>query len=157
LFRVGVGYDIHRLSAGRKLMIGGVEIPHNKGSVGHSDGDVLIHAIIDALLGACSLGDIGTHFPDGDPQYKDMSSLELLRRTLVKVGERGSIGSIDSTVVVEEPRLAGHIKRMREKIAEAVGLAPDRVSIKAKTAEGLDAVGKGEAIKAYAIALIHLP
>jgi 2-C-methyl-D-erythritol 2,4-cyclodiphosphate synthase len=157
LFRVGVGYDIHRLSAGRKLMIGGVEIPHNKGSVGHSDGDVLIHAIIDALLGACSLGDIGTHFPDGDPQYKDISSLELLRRTLVKVGERGSIGSIDSTVVVEEPRLAGHIKRMREKIAEAVGLAPDSVSIKAKTAEGLDAVGKGEAIKAYAIALIHLP
>jgi 2-C-methyl-D-erythritol 2,4-cyclodiphosphate synthase len=156
LLRIGTGYDIHRLADGRKLMLGGVEVPHTRGPVGHSDGDVLIHAIIDAVLGACALGDIGTHFPDDDPAYKDMSSITLLERAIGKVRERGRVENIDSTVVADEPKLAGHIPCMRRTIAEAIGVVPERVSVKAKTAEGLGPVGKGEAIEAYAVALIHL-
>ena len=156
MLRVGMGYDVHRLSEGRKLTLGGVEIPNPKGPVGHSDGDVLIHAIIDAILGACSLGDIGTHFPDDDPRYKDIPSTELLKRALHRVGERGRIEHIDSTVITEEPRLAEHIKRMRDAISGVLDIARDRVSIKAKTAEQLGPVGKGEAIEAYAVALVDL-
>lgn len=156
MLRVGMGYDVHRLAEGRKFTLGGVEIPYPKGPVGHSDGDVLIHAIIDALLGACSLGDIGSQFPDDDPRYKDVSSTELLRAVLAKVGKRGRVEHIDSTVVAEQPKLAGHIMRMRETIAGAVGKGPESVSIKAKTAEGLGPVGEGEAIEAYAVALVDL-
>jgi 2-C-methyl-D-erythritol 2,4-cyclodiphosphate synthase len=156
LLRVGMGYDVHRLAEGRKLMLGGVEIPYAKGSLGHSDGDVLIHALIDAMLGACALGDIGSHFPDDDPQYKDASGRDLLRRVAAKVGERGRVLNLDTTVVTEQPRLARHIVRMREMIAGVLNLDPEMVSIKAKTAEGLGAVGKGEAIAAYAVALIEL-
>jgi len=156
LSRVGMGYDVHRLAEGRKLMLGGIEIPCPKGSLGHSDGDVLIHAIIDAMLGACALGDIGSHFPDDDPQYKDISGVELLRRVAAKIGGRGRVVHLDSTVVAEQPKLAEHIARMRETIAGVLHLDTDRVSIKAKTAEGLGPVGKGEAIEAYAVALIDL-
>ena len=156
MLRVGMGYDIHRLGSGPKLMLGGVEIPYPKGPLGHSDGDVLIHAIIDAMLGACTLGDIGSHFPDDAPQYKDASGQELLRRVAAKVGERGRVVHLDTTVIAEQPKLAMHIVRMRETIADVLSLDIDRVSIKAKTAEGLGPVGKGEAIEAYAVALIDL-
>lgn len=156
MLRVGMGYDVHRLGPGRKLMIGGVEIPYPNGSLGHSDGDVLIHAVIDAMLGACALGDIGTHFPDDAPQYKDASGRELLKRIAAKVGERGRVVHLDTTVIAEQPKLAMHIVRMRETIAGVLNLDTDRVSIKAKTAEGLGPVGRGEAIEAYAVALVDL-
>ena len=156
MLRVGTGYDLHRLVEGRKLMLGGVEIPHPKGPLGHSDGDVLIHALIDAVLGACALGDIGSHFPDDDPQYKDASGRDLLRRAAAKVGEKGRIVNLDTTVVIEEPKLAGHIVRMRETIADVLEIEPEAVSVKAKTAEGLGPVGRGEAIEAYAVALVDL-
>ena len=156
MLRVGTGYDLHRLVEGRSLMLGGAEIPHPKGPLGHSDGDVLIHAIIDALLGACALGDIGSHFPDDDPQYKDASGRDLLRRTAKKVGEKGRIVNLDTTVVAEQPKLTGHILRMRETIAAVLGIEPEVVSVKAKTAEGLGPVGRGEAIEAYAVALVDL-
>ena len=133
MLRVGTGYDLHRLVEGRKLMLGGVEIPHPKGPLGHSDGDVLIHALIDAVLGACALGDIGSHFPDDDPQYKDASGRDLLRRAAAKVGEKGRIVNLDTTVVIEEPKLAGHIVRMRETIADVLEIEPEAVSVKAKT------------------------
>jgi 2-C-methyl-D-erythritol 2,4-cyclodiphosphate synthase len=151
-----MGHDVHRLCPGRKLMLGGVEIPHPKGPLGHSDGDVLIHAVIDAMLGACSLGDIGTHFPDDDPQYEGASGRDLLRRAAVMVSGMGRIVHIDSTVIAEQPRLADYIMRMREAIAGVLSLDVDRVSIKAKTAEGLGPVGKGEAIEAYAVATVDL-
>ncbi len=156
MLRVGMGYDVHRLGSGRKLMLGGVEIPYRKGPLGHSDGDILIHAIIDAMLGACTLGDIGSHFPDDDPQYKDASGRDLLRSVAAKVSERGRVVHLDTTVIAEQPKLAMHIVRMRETIAGVLSLDIDRVSIKAKTAEGLGPVGKGEAIEAYAVALIDL-
>jgi 2-C-methyl-D-erythritol 2,4-cyclodiphosphate synthase len=156
LLKVGMGYDIHRLSPGRKLMLGGIAIPHPSGPVGHSDGDVLIHAIIDAILGACSLGDIGTHFPDDAPQYRDIASVELLRRTLEMASAVDAVEHVDATVVAEQPRLAGHIRRMRETIAAAIGIGSEHISIKAKTAEGLGPVGEGVAIEAYAVALVRL-
>jgi 2-C-methyl-D-erythritol 2,4-cyclodiphosphate synthase len=151
-----MGYDIHRLADGRKLMLGGVEIPYTKGALGHSDGDVVIHAVIDAMLGACSLGDIGSHFPDDDPRYEDISSMELLKRALVRVSEKGRVEHIDSTVIAEQPKLAEHIARMREALAGVIGTDPESVSIKAKTAEGLGPVGAGEAIEAYAVVLVAL-
>lgn len=156
MLRVGMGHDVHRLTAGHRLVVGGVEIPHTKGAISHSDGDVLVHAIIDALLGACSLGDIGTHFPDDDPQYKDISSMELLKRVLDTIAGTATVENIDSTVIAEEPTLAGYIGMMRGSIAGVVGVSEDRVSIKAKTAEGLGPAGKGEAIEAYAVALVRL-
>ena len=156
MLRVGMGYDLHRLAEGRKLMLGGVEIPYPKGSLGHSDGDVLIHALIDAMLGACALGDIGSHFPDDDPRYKDASGRVLLRRIGSIVAEKGRIINLDATVVAEQPRLAGHIVRMREAIADVLNIEPEKVSVKAKTAEGLGPVGKGEAVEAYAVALVDI-
>jgi 2-C-methyl-D-erythritol 2,4-cyclodiphosphate synthase len=156
LLRAGMGYDVHRLGPGRRLMLGGVEIPHPKGAVGHSDGDVLIHAVIDAMLGACALGDIGVHFPDDDPQYEGASGRDLLQRTAAKVGRLGRVVNIDSTVVAERPKLTMHIPGMRAIIAGVLSLDAERVSIKAKTAEGLGAVGRGEAIEAYAVALVDL-
>lgn len=156
MLKVGTGYDIHRLEQGRKLMIGGIEIPHDKGPVGHSDGDVLIHAIIDAILGACSLGDIGYYFPDDDPQYKDAASRELLERLQTKISKMGRIEHIDTTVVIEKPKLAPHIEPMRQTIAAVLKIPVDKISIKAKTAEGLGPVGEESAVEAHAVALVDL-
>lgn len=153
---VGIGYDYHRLAEGRKLVLGGVEIPFPKGLVGHSDGDVLTHAICDAVLGAAALGDIGQHFPDDDPQWKDANSLELLARVVELVGEKGlRVAQVDSVVVAQEPQLAPHFNRMRGTLARALGLEPAQVNVKAKTTEGLEAVGRGEAMAAEAIALLE--
>jgi 2-C-methyl-D-erythritol 2,4-cyclodiphosphate synthase len=156
LLKIGTGYDIHRLDAGRKLFLGGVEIPHDRGLVSHSDGDVLIHAVIDALLGACSLGDIGYHFPDDDPQYEGMASRELLARLQKMISKMGRVEHIDSTVIAEAPKLAPFIETMRQTIADVLEVPIDKVSIKAKTAEGLGPVGRGEAIEAHAVALVDL-
>jgi len=155
-FRIGTGYDIHRLVEGRRLVLGGIEIAFEKGLMGHSDSDALTHAMCDALLGAASLGDIGRHFPPGDPQYRDASSLDLLSRVARLVDDAGFIvANIDATILAERPRLAPSIESMRERIASALGIDLDRVSVKAKTGEGLDAVGRGEAIAAHAVALLY--
>jgi 2-C-methyl-D-erythritol 2,4-cyclodiphosphate synthase len=156
VLKVGTGYDIHRLEPGRRLVIGGVEIPHDRGPVGHSDGDVLIHAIIDAILGACSLGDIGYHFPDDDPQYKDMAGRELLERLQAKIVKMGRVEHIDTTVVIEKPKLAPYVESMRETIAAVLKIPIDKISIKAKTAEGLGPVGEESAVEAHAVALVDL-
>ena len=156
MLRIGIGYDIHRLEAGRKLMIGCVEIPFEKGSKGHSDGDVLVHAIIDAILGACSLGDIGYHFPDDDPKYRDMAGSDMLASMREKIVKMGRVEHIDSIVLIEAPKLAPHIEAMREAIATALKVPIDKVSVKAKTAEGLGPVGKGQAVEAHAVALVDL-
>ena len=156
MLRIGLGYDIHRLEQGRRLMIGGVEIPHAKGSLGHSDGDVLIHAIIDAVLGACGLGDIGAHFPDSDPQYKGLASAVLLARTKEEIAKVGRVEYLDTTVIVQQPKLEAHIDAMRQKVAEILEIGVEKISIKAKTAEGLGPVGKEEALEAYAVALVDL-
>ena len=154
--RIGFGYDIHRLKSGRGLYLGGVLIPSAKGELGHSDGDVLVHALIDALLGAAALGDIGTHFPSEDAQYKDISSLILLRKTVDMLGAQSyKILNIDCTVVLEKPKLLPHVPRIKETLARELGLAPTLVSIKSKTKEGLDSVGKERAIEAYAVVLVQ--
>jgi 2-C-methyl-D-erythritol 2,4-cyclodiphosphate synthase len=151
--RSGIGYDIHRLATGRRLLLGGVAIEHPKGLVGHSDGDVLLHALMDALLGAANLGDLGRHFPSDDPAYAGARSLELLRRVGGLVRERGlAIASLDATVIAQQPRLAPHVQAMREAIAGALGIAADRVSVKATTTDGLGVVGAEEAIATLAIA-----
>lgn len=151
--RVGIGYDIHRLAAGRRLRLGGVAIEHPKGLVGHSDGDVLLHALMDALLGAANLGDLGRHFPSDDPAYAGAHSVELLRRVGGLVREHGfSVGSLDATVIAQAPRLAPQVQAMREAIAGALGIAADRVSVKATTNDGLGVIGAEEAIAALAIA-----
>ncbi len=154
--RSGIGYDLHRLAEGRKLIVGGVELPFDKGPVGHSDGDVLAHAICDALLGAASLGDIGTHFPDTDPKWKGVSSvlfLELVRKLLDE--KNLEISHIDATVIAEKPKLGPHFPSMRAALAKALGIEPDQINLKAKTNEGLDAIGRGEAIAAHAIATLE--
>jgi 2-C-methyl-D-erythritol 2,4-cyclodiphosphate synthase len=152
----GIGYDLHRLEQGRKLMIGGVEIPFDKGSLGHSDGDVLSHAVCDALLGAASLGDIGSHFPDTDPKWKGASSLVFLEHTRKLIGDRAfGIVHIDAVLICERPKLGPHFPAMRVALGKALGLLPDRVSLKAKTNEGVDAIGRGEAIACYAVATIE--
>ena len=154
--RVGIGNDLHRLAPGRKLILGGVRIPFDQGPVGHSDGDVLAHAICDALLGAARLGDIGRHFPNTSPQWKNASSLLFLRHVRRLLNADGyAIINIDATVGLERPKLAPHILRMEEKVAAALSLKPSQVSVKAKSGEGLDAVGRGEAICADAVALIQ--
>jgi len=154
MFRVGVGYDIHRLVEGRRLVVGGVEIPYEKGLLGHSDADVLLHAISDALLGAASLGDIGTHFPDTDPRFKDIPSSHILERVYEMIADRFEIRNVDSVVIAERPKLAPYIDRMRANIAELLRIDPGRVSVKAKTNEGLGLIGEGEAIAAWATVLI---
>jgi 2-C-methyl-D-erythritol 2,4-cyclodiphosphate synthase len=152
---IGSGYDVHPLAAGRRLVLGGVDIPFDRGLDGWSDADVLTHAIIDALLGAAALGDIGSHFPPGDPEYKDISSLELLKNVKNKLAEKGwLIENIDATVVAEQPRLSDFINRMREKLSQTLGTILDRVSVKASTSNGLGFIGRGEGIAAYAVALI---
>jgi len=154
--RVGQGYDVHALVAGRKLVVGGVQIPHAKGLAGHSDADVLLHAICDALLGAASLGDIGTHFPDTNPQYGGVDSRELLRATARKVVASGfRIVNVDATIVAQAPRMAPHVAKMIGNIASDLGLEPAAVSIKATTTERLGYIGREEGIAAQAIALIE--
>jgi 2-C-methyl-D-erythritol 2,4-cyclodiphosphate synthase len=154
-FRIGEGWDVHALVPGRKLVIGGVDIPFERGLLGHSDADVLLHAITDALLGAAGLGDIGRHFPDTDERFKGADSIVLLAEAARRVRERGlQIGNVDSTVVAQAPKLAAHIDAMRQRIAQALDLAPDFVNVKAKTAEKLGPVGQGLAIEARAVVLL---
>ncbi|HTP61188.1 MAG TPA: 2-C-methyl-D-erythritol 2,4-cyclodiphosphate synthase [Burkholderiales bacterium] len=154
--RIGQGYDVHALVAGRKLVIGGVEIQYEKGLAGHSDADVLLHAICDALLGAAALGDIGSHFPDSHPEYQDVDSRVLLRATAKKVAAAGfRIVNIDSTIVAQAPRMAPHVSKMTGNIASDLGLQPAAVSVKATTTEKLGYIGRGEGIAAQAIALIE--
>lgn len=153
--RVGIGYDVHRLVEGRKLIIGGVNIEYEKGLLGHSDADVLIHAIMDALLGAAALGDIGRHFPDTDEKYKGISSIELLRHVGKLLESRGYyVNNIDSTIVAQKPKMAPHIDKMRENISNALKISSDRVGIKATTEEGLGFTGSGEGISSMAVASI---
>ena len=155
-FRIGEGWDVHALVPGRALVIGGVHIPHTMGLLGHSDADVLLHAITDAILGAAGLGDIGRHFPDTDVQFRGADSAVLLAEAARRVRAAGySIGNVDSTVVAQAPRLAAHIPGMRECIAKALQVAPDQVNVKAKTAERLGPVGQGLAMEARAVALIY--
>ena len=154
--RIGQGYDVHALVAGRKLVMGGVEIPHDKGLAGHSDADVLLHAICDALLGAASLGDIGTHFPDTDSKYEGSNSRTLLKEVAKKIAAQGyRIVNIDCTIVAQAPRMAPHVARMIGNIAADLGLKPAAVSVKATTTEKLGYIGRGEGIAAQAIALIE--
>ncbi|MEA1929067.1 MAG: 2-C-methyl-D-erythritol 2,4-cyclodiphosphate synthase [Candidatus Auribacterota bacterium] len=151
--RVGIGYDIHRLVEGRKLVLGGMEIKHPRGLLGHSDADVLIHAICDALLGAAGLGDIGRHFPDNDERYRGIPSTELLEDVAGKLRESGYfIENIDATVILQQPKLAFLMPRMEEKLASVMDIEEDRINIKATTNEELDAIGRGEAIAVWAIA-----
>ena len=153
--RVGLGYDAHRLVAGRPLILGGVEIPHAQGLLGHSDADVLSHAIGDALLGAVGAGDLGTHFPDKDPAYKDISSLILLKRIMQIVRDRGFAPvNVDATLVAQEPRLAPHIPAMQANLAPILGLTPADINIKATTTELMGFAGRGEGIAAYAVVLV---
>lgn len=154
----GLGYDIHRLVDGRKLFLGGIEIPFAKGLLGHSDGDCLIHAIVDALLGALGEKDIGHHFPETDSQYKDIRSTELLKVVVQRLEKNNTeISHIDSLVIAEEPRLAAHIPRMKETLCAILRIGPEDLGIKARTNEGLDAVGHGEAIAAWATVLLEFP
>jgi 2-C-methyl-D-erythritol 2,4-cyclodiphosphate synthase len=154
--RVGQGLDVHAFAEGRKLVIGGVEIPHARGLLGHSDADVLLHAICDALLGAAGLGDIGQHYPDSSPQYAGADSRVLLRSTLAKLKERKlRVVNVDATIVAEAPRMAPHIPRMVANIAADLGIAPDAVNVKATTTERLGFVGRDEGIAALAVALIE--
>ena len=153
--RIGTGYDVHKLAEGRKLIIGGVEIPYEKGLLGHSDADVLVHAIMDALLGAAALGDIGKHFPDTDPKYKGADSLMLMREVRRILKENGyRIGNVDSTIIAQAPKMSPHIDTMRRNIADALGLDVSQVSVKATTEERLGFTGRGEGISAQAVALI---
>jgi 2-C-methyl-D-erythritol 2,4-cyclodiphosphate synthase len=153
--RIGQGFDAHALVAGRKLVIGGVEIPHEKGLAGHSDADVLIHAVCDALLGAAGLGDIGKHFPDSDARFKDIDSRELLREVARLLKERGlTAANVDATIIAQAPKMAPHLPVMRANLAADLGIAPDAVNVKAKTTEKLGFVGRGEGIAAEAVALL---
>lgn len=156
MIRVGYGYDVHRLTEGRKCIIGGVDIPFEKGLLGHSDADVLLHAITDALLGAAALGDIGSHFPDTDPEWEGANSLLLLKESGHLVHQAGwQVNNIDSTVVAQRPKLAPHIGQMRENIAAALGLSPEQISVKGKTEEGLGFTGTGAGIAAHAVCLLE--
>ncbi len=153
--RIGHGYDVHQLVPDRKLVLGGVHIPHERGLLGHSDADVLLHALADALLGAMGEGDIGKHFPDSDSSYKGISSIILLRHVMTLARERGHrVGNVDATIVAQRPKLAAYIPEMRQNIAEALGCEPDRVNVKATTTEHLGFAGRCEGIAAYAVALL---
>lgn len=154
--RIGHGYDVHRLVEGRKLILGGVEIPFEKGLLGHSDADVLCHAVSDALLGACALGDIGKWFPDTDPQYAGADSVLLLKHVVSLLNQRGfTVSNVDATVLAQAPKLRPHIDRMRENVAHAIDISVDRVSIKATTEEGLGFTGTGDGIAAHAVCLVE--
>lgn len=154
--RIGMGYDVHRLVEGRKLIMGGVEIPFKKGLLGHSDADVLLHAIMDSLLGACALGDIGKHFPDTDERYKGISSLKLLKETGILISEKGySINNIDATIIAQKPKMRPHIELMRKNIADALDINIDQINIKATTEEGLGFTGEMLGISAQSIASVN--
>ena len=154
--RIGMGYDVHRLVEGRDLIMGGVQIPYEKGLLGHSDADVLLHAIMDALLGAAALGDIGKHFPDTDPAYKGISSIKLMEHVGNLLDEHGFvIENIDATIIAQRPKMRPHIDQMRENIADALGIETDRVNVKATTEEGLGFTGSGEGISSQAICLLQ--
>ena len=154
--RVGEGWDVHALVEGRPLILGGVTIPHPKGLLGHSDADALLHAITDALLGAAGLGDIGRHFPDTDPQFKGADSVALLQEAVKRVRAQGwQIGNVDSTIIAQAPKMAPHIPAMVQRIAQALGVAPEQVNVKAKTAEKMGPVGEGLSIEARAVVLLH--
>src|ERR1700733_5169092 len=153
--RTGIGYDLHRLAEGRKLILGGIELPFPKGPVGHSDGDALAHAMCDALLGAAGLGDIGTHFPDTDPKWKDAASLRFLEHIRGLLAEHGfRIEHSDAIVITEKPKLGPHFPAMRAALAKSLGIAPSQINLKAKTNEGVDAIGRGEAIAAQVVATL---
>jgi len=153
--RTGIGYDLHRLEAGRKLIVGGIELPFDKGPVGHSDGDVLAHALCDALLGAAGLGDIGTHFPDTDPKWKGANSLLFLEHARKLLDEKKmAIEHVDAVVILERPKLGPHFPKMREALAKSLGVSPEKIHLKAKTNEGVDAVGRGEAIACHVAATL---
>ena len=155
MMKIGQGFDAHALVAGRRLVIGGVAIPHEKGLAGHSDADVLIHAVCDALLGAAGLGDIGSHFPDTDARYKGIDSRRLLREVAQLLKERGlKVANVDATVIAQAPKMAPHIPAMRANLAADLGIAPDAVNVKAKTTEKLGFVGRGEGIAAEAVTLL---
>lgn len=154
--KIGIGYDVHKLTAGRKLILGGVEIPYELGLMGHSDADVLLHAVMDAILGAMALGDIGTHFPDSDPQFEGISSLELLRHVAKLMDSRGfRIGNIDAVIVAQKPKMKDYIPEMRRKIAEFLQTSVENVSVKATTEEGLGFTGRGEGISAHCVCLLE--
>ena len=155
MIRVGSGYDVHRLVEGRKLIVGGVDIPYEKGLLGHSDADVLLHAVMDALLGAAAMGDIGKLFPDSDPKYKGISSVLLLEEVRKRLTDAGfTVGSIDLTIVCQAPKLAPHIPAMRERIANALEISAEQVSVKATTTERMGYEGRGEGISAQAVAMV---
>jgi 2-C-methyl-D-erythritol 2,4-cyclodiphosphate synthase len=154
--RIGYGYDIHPLGPGRKLILGGIEIPHSKGLLGHSDSDVLVHAVCDALLGAMGEGDLGRHYPSSDQKYKDISSLKLLEDVAAKLKKKGyRVGNVDSVIVAQAPRLGSHLAAMAKKLAETLGVETDCVNVKVKSGEGLDAVGREEGMIAHAVCLIE--
>lgn len=154
--RVGMGYDVHRLTEGRKLILGGVEISYEKGLLGHSDADVLVHAVMDALLGAAALGDIGQHFPDTDPRYSGISSLKLLEHVGTLLEKHGfCVGNIDAVIIAQKPKMAPHIPQMRENIARTLGIAVSQVNVKATTEEGLGFTGQGEGISSQAVCLLE--
>jgi len=156
--RIGQGVDAHRLVEGRPLLLGGVAIPHDRGLEGHSDGDVLLHALASALLGALGLGDLGTHFPSTDPGLKGVSSADLVSRVMAMVGERGlRVGNVDATVVAQEPRLGPHLEKMRSAMADLLGVEAERVNVKVTSTDQLGAVGRGEGIAALAVALLERP
>ena len=153
--RIGHGYDVHRLTGGRKLILGGVDIPWEKGLLGHSDADVLTHAVMDALLGAAGLGDIGRHFPDSDPAYAGADSLRLLAHVVGLLEEKGfSVGNVDATILAQRPRLAPYIPRMRDNLARVMGVGAEQVNVKATTEEGLGFTGSGEGMAAHAVCLL---
>ena len=155
--RIGHGYDVHKLVEGRKLIIGGVEIPHKLGLLGHSDADVLLHAIMDSILGALALGDIGRHFPDNDNEYKDINSMHLLTRVKKMLDEKkGRVINLDSTLILQKPKVAGYIEKMRDNIAFAIGCEKECVNVKATTEEHLGFTGREEGVSAHAVVLIEL-
>lgn len=154
--RVGYGYDVHPLGPGRKLVLGGVEIPHHQGLLGHSDSDVLVHAVCDALLGAMGEGDLGQHYPSSDPRFKDISSLKLLQDVAEKLKVKGyRVENIDTVIVAQAPRLAGYLPSMAKQLAETLGIDPSLVNVKVKSGEGLDSVGREESMIAHAVCLIE--
>ena len=153
--RCGIGYDLHRLAEGRKLIVGGIELAFDKGPVGHSDGDVLAHALCDALLGAAGAGDIGTHFPDTDPKWKGANSLLFLEHASKLLREKNfAIEHVDAVVITEKPKLGPHFPKMREALAKSLGVSTEKIHLKAKTNEGVDAIGRGEAIAAFVVATL---
>ena len=153
--RIGTGYDVHRLVENRELVLGGVKIPFEKGTLGHSDGDALTHAIADAVLGALALGDIGQHFPDTDPEFEGVYSIDLLQHVVGLISAKGyAVSNIDSTIILQKPKVMGFLPEMRQKLAEAMGVSPEQVSVKATTTEGLGMTGSGEAVAAQATCLL---